>query len=379
MPSSLWLGLGRFGLLLLATSQLVVASVPLDLCAKFNTAETPRNISIYQTNGLCKDFCTKDYAYAITQQQYCWCSNYTPSKSDQVDMDQCNINCPAYPDEKCGGKGVFGYVELDAHLPSGTRSSDSSSASSTSVSCLFSSITMTPARHMSASYFPDQQCGQFLIFDVLLHNNHYHVVNVVFVVFPDLNSNLTNFQADSSTLITSISQPTSMIHTVTTDTGGVIKTVTIMPTVTGDLEGGSQGSSGSSSKLAGGAIAGIVIGIVAALLFGIGLAFFLYRRRKQNESKADYQGDPSVRGSSSERMSSIRPEMSMTGASAASPTQNSNRNSTLQIDPRMDPFKQNLYARSGSHESINTLRDDHDYSRRIQQPKVLRATNPDPE
>lgn len=192
-------------------------------------------------------------------------------------------------------------------------------------------------------------------------------------------ANLTNSQAGSSTLTTSTTQQTSMIHTVTTDTGGIIKTVTIMPTVTGDLEGGSQGSSGSSSKLAGGAIAGIVIGIVAALLFGLGLAFFLYRRRKQNESKADYQGDPSVRGSSSERMSSIRPEMSMTGASAASPTQNSNRNSTLQIDPRMDPFKQNLYARSGSHESINTLRDDHDYSRRIQQPKVLRATNPDPE
>ncbi|CAG9973889.1 unnamed protein product [Clonostachys byssicola] len=317
MPSSLRFGLGRFGLLLLAASQLVVASVPLDLCAKFNTAETPRNTSIYQTNGLCKDFCTKDYAYAITQEQLCWCSNYTPSKSDQVDMNQCNINCPAYPDEKCGGKGVFGYVQLNAHLPSGTRGSDSSSASSTTV--------------------------------------------------------------DSSTLTTSTIQQTSMIHTVTTDTGGIIKTVTIMPTVTGDLEGGSQGSSGSSSKLAGGAIAGIVIGIVAALLFGLGLAFFLYRRRKHNESKADYQGDPSVRGSSSERMSSIRPEMSMTGASAASPTQNSNRNSTLQIDPRMDPFKQNLYARSGSHESINTLRDDHDYSRRIQQPKVLRATNPDPE
>ncbi len=45
----------------------------------------------------------------------------------------------------------------------------------------------------------------------------------------------------------------------------------------------------------------------------------------------------------------------------------------------MDPFKQGLYARNGSHESVNTLRDDHDYSRRIQQPKVLRAMNPDPE
>ncbi|VUC22591.1 unnamed protein product [Clonostachys rosea] len=348
MPSSSWSGFSRFGLVLLATSQLVVASVPLDLCASFNTAETPRNISIYQTNGLCKDFCTQDYAYAITQQQYCWCSNYTPSKSDQIDMSQCNINCPAYPDEKCGGKGVFGYVELDAHLPSGTRGSDSSSASSTSTSSAASSSSTSSTTTTTTSSASSSSSSRIST-------------------------------TDSSTLTTSTLQPTSMIHTVTTDTGGIIKTVTIMPTVTGDLEGGSQGSSGSSSKLAAGAIAGIVIGIVAALLFGLGLAFFIYRRRKQNESKADYQGDPSVRGSSSERMSSIRPEMSMTGASAASPTQTSNRNSTLQIDPRMDPFKQNLYARSGSHESINTLRDDHDYSRRIQQPKVLRATNPDPE
>uniref|UniRef100_A0A0B7JTU9 WSC domain-containing protein n=1 Tax=Bionectria ochroleuca TaxID=29856 RepID=A0A0B7JTU9_BIOOC len=324
-------------------------------CCCFSPAGPLRQIqycrdskNIYQTNGLCKDFCTKDYAYAITQEQLCWCSNYTPSKSDQVDMNQCNINCPAYPDEKCGGKGVFGYVQLNAHLPSGTRGSDSSSASSTSTSSVASSSSSTSSTTTTTTSSSSSSSSSTSI-------------------------------TDASTLTTSTTQQTSMIHTVTTDTGGIIKTVTIMPTVTGDLEGGSQGSSGSSSKLAGGAIAGIVIGIVAALLFGVGLAFFLYRRRKQNESKADYQGDPSVRGSSSERMSSIRPEMSMTGASAASPTQNSNRNSTLQIDPRMDPFKQNLYARSGSHESINTLRDDHDYSRRIQQPKVLRATNPDPE
>ncbi|KAM0462062.1 hypothetical protein ACHAO4_001255 [Trichoderma viride] len=61
-----------------------------------------------------------------------------------------------------------------------------------------------------------------------------------------------------------------------------------------------------------------------------------------------------------------------------SPVTAANRNSTIQIDPRMDPFKQGLYIR-GSQESLNTLRDDHDYSRRIQRPPVLRATNPDPE
>lgn len=45
----------------------------------------------------------------------------------------------------------------------------------------------------------------------------------------------------------------------------------------------------------------------------------------------------------------------------------------------MDPFKMGLYARRKSHESINTVRDDHDYSRRVHQPKILRATNPDPD
>jgi cell wall integrity and stress response component len=124
-----------------------------------------------------------------------------------------------------------------------------------------------------------------------------------------------------------------------------------------------------------GAIVGIVIGIVALVLIAVGIFLFWFlRRRKQHND--DYQDDPSVRGSSSGMMGSHHPEMSMSGGSPGSPGSAGNRNSMLQIDPRMDPFKQ-AYGRN-STESVNTLRDDHDYSRRIQQPKVLRATNPDP-
>jgi hypothetical protein len=50
-----------------------------------------------------------------------------------------------------------------------------------------------------------------------------------------------------------------------------------------------------------------------------------------------------------------------------------------EVDPRMDPFKPGLYARNSSHESFHTMRDEHDYSRPVHQPKVLRATNPDPD
>lgn len=106
------------------------------------------------------------------------------------------------------------------------------------------------------------------------------------------------------------------------------------------------------------------------------LIMFFYFRRKKRQQQDGYQDDPSIRGSSSGMMGSGRPEMAR---APGSPGSTGNRSSLLPVDPRMDPFQQSLYARNGSRESVGTLRDDHDYSRRIQQPKILRATNPDPD
>ena len=117
------------------------------------------------------------------------------------------------------------------------------------------------------------------------------------------------------------------------------------------------------------------MGIIAAVIIIAGACiFFWFRRKKQQRDEQDFQDDPSIRDSSSGMVAGGRPEMSMNGGSPISaPAVAASRNSTLQVDPRMDPFKQGLYMRSASHESVNTIRDDHDYSRRI-----LRATNPDP-
>lgn len=190
-------------------------------------------------------------------------------------------------------------------------------------------------------------------------------------------------QSESST--TESDPSSTAVKTVTAD--GTVKTVFVSPSDTaGDTKGQdgekvSGGGGGDGGGLSKGALAGVIVGVAVAVIgIAAALIWFFLRRRKARKEEDGYQEDPSIRGSSSGMMGvGGRQEMSMGGGSPGSPNTNSNRNSALMIDPRMDPFKQGLYVRNGSHESINTLRDDHDYSRRIQAPRTLRAMNPDPE
>ncbi|KAG5982342.1 hypothetical protein E4U55_002033 [Claviceps digitariae] len=291
-----------------------------DICASLNTASTPRNVSIFQTNGLCHDYCNPlGYAYAVTQSNSCWCSNYTPDQSTQVDTGKCALSCPGYPAEKCGGRGLFGYIVMSGALPSGTKG-PSTPSSSDSPSPASETDTPTPIS--------------------------------------------TPARSQSST-----------VETVIAD--GTVKTITIVPTDTGrPAPSNSQDASVDDSGLKTGAVVGIVVGVVGGVLILAAIITFLYFRRKKQQQQDGYRDDPSIRGSSSRMMGGSRPEMSRT---PGSPGSTGNRSSLLPVDPRMDPFQQSLYARNGSRESVGTLRDDHDYSRRIQQPKVLRATNPDPD
>ncbi|PHH67678.1 hypothetical protein CDD80_656 [Ophiocordyceps camponoti-rufipedis] len=308
-----------------------VSALDFNLCASFNTADTPQNISIYQTNGLCHDFCLQNNkAYGITQGNSCWCSDYTPAKDSQVDKSKCDRPCPAYPDEFCGGQGVFGYLALNNIMPSGTRGPSK------------------PDKPQPTSPSPPSSTDEGSASD-----------------------------APSSTPSPSSSaSPTSIIQTVTAD--GRVQYITVMPTPSASASANTTGKETADVRteqtgLGKGAVVGLTMGIIAAAAATAAMGLYMWVQRKKRRGQ-DYPDDPSIRGSSSGILGG-RPEVS---GIPGSPESTGNRSSTLQIDPRMDPFKQGLYARSGSHESINTLRDEHDYSRRIQQPKVLRAMNPDP-
>ena len=92
------------------------------------------DMSIFQTVGLCFNFCVGNYAFAVLNYQSCWCSNWAPAESTDVDVSECNIPCPGYPFEFCGGdNNLFGYVALGMN-PSGT--STPAGASSTKVGWL---------------------------------------------------------------------------------------------------------------------------------------------------------------------------------------------------------------------------------------------------
>lgn len=112
-------------LLFLSVWSHVASALDPDICASFNTASGgPQSNTPRQSNGLCSDACRGEYAYAITQDEKCWCSNYTPDEGSAVSGSRCNTPCPSYPFEVCGGDGVFSYMQVGQ--PSGTKGPGSS-------------------------------------------------------------------------------------------------------------------------------------------------------------------------------------------------------------------------------------------------------------
>lgn len=134
--------------------------------------------------------------------------------------------------------------------------------------------------------------------------------------------------------------------------------------------------------------------VVSAVLVAA-VAFLLWRRKRQQGEKDEAlfaaTNSPSTRGTSPGTLNGLNVAEAVGAASfkrhgadgSWESDQSGRRRSTLMpIDPRIDPGFTDIYARNDnkSRDSINSLRDDHDYSRRVHQPnKVLRATNPDPD
>ncbi|KAK7748968.1 Cell wall integrity and stress response component 4 [Cytospora paraplurivora] len=162
---------------------------------------------------------------------------------------------------------------------------------------------------------------------------------------------------------------------VTSEGTVIIQTITTISTP--------SSLSNQNRGLTKGAVAGLVVGILAAILaFIVGAILFRRHKRRMQSQEAVAAGGMGRRGSSAGIMSKAG-TMSSSGFGMAMEEDGSygssgRRMSMKPIDPRLDP-KVGLY-RIASHDSLNTIRDDQDYSRRVQDaPRIMRVTNPDPD
>ncbi|KAH6671957.1 hypothetical protein B0J14DRAFT_669432 [Halenospora varia] len=361
------------GTLCLVSTLNLVSALDIEYCSNLNTASTNKNSSIYQSNGLCHDFCIQNYAFAVLQDDGCWCSNYAPGTT----TTGCNTECPGYKYELCGGSGLYGYIAL-TKSPSGTQgaaSSKSSTAVPVSTCAPLVTVTASPNAVTIVSTFTAAQSSI----------NSSTSSTPSSTQAPTTSSTPKDTTSSSSTSSTWTPTPVVSLKTVT----GQVQTVTITPTVppnSQSLNGVAKGK-GSGGLSTGGAV-GLTVGLVA-LVAVIGAMVFYYIRKRRQE-KAEAYNNVSRRGSVSgfgapQRSATTMSENSryVLGTDGTRVVErweedpDVRRSRLMPVDPRLDPFAP-VYQRGDhnkSRESVNTIRDDHDYSRRVHAP--LRATNPD--
>ncbi|KFX87830.1 hypothetical protein V490_07994, partial [Pseudogymnoascus sp. VKM F-3557] len=178
---------------LMATQVRPVQALDIAYCAGINTASRPGNHSMYQSNGLCQDFCMQSFAFAVLQDSLCWCSNYVPG-AETSSKDKCNKQCPGYPDDLCGGNNLYGYISLNKD-PIGTKTTDGTG------------VTAKPAKDSATT-----------------SSSSTHHTNPTTTSPPDNAADADNNNNDQTTSWTPT--PITSVETVT----GQVRVVTITPT-----------------------------------------------------------------------------------------------------------------------------------------------------
>ncbi|KAG9230641.1 hypothetical protein BJ875DRAFT_149703 [Amylocarpus encephaloides] len=360
---------------------MVSAEFDVAYCSGLNTASTNKNSSIYQSNGLCHDFCFSTHAFAVVQDEGCWCSNYVPGTT----ASGCTQTCPGYPEELCGGSGVYGYIAL-AKSPSGTKGAASSSVASTSSTPAPMTVTATP--------------DAVTIFSTISNDPTSSTIQSTSAQSATPNPTTSSTPDPTPTSSSSTWTPTAVISLETIT--GQVRTVTVTPTVPPNLQNTSpavskettSGGGRSNGGLSTGGAIGLTVGLVV-LAATIGTMIWYYLRKRRQE-KAEAFADLSRSNSQSGALGSSNgpqvPSRTMSENSryvlgtngrqvvetweTENATAQNRQSQMIPVDPRLDPFAP-LYHINKSRESVNTLRDDHDYSRRVQAAPILRMTNPD--
>lgn len=338
-------GFAAFSTILLSSIQPAAAvDWTYSYCSSLNTADQSTSYTWpYQSNGNCTNHCKQDggpWAFAVIQYTDCWCSNYVPGTT--ADSGDCLVDCPGFPDEKCGNKkkDLYIYVEMDGQ-PSGTK------GGSQPTSAAASSSQNTPP-----SSTPPPKA--------------------------------TSKKPSTSDSPSATEQPVT-VPTLVTESGNVVtRTVVITPTST------ASGNGDSKSPTNVGAIAGGVAGGVVGLLAIVGgILFLLLRKRRQREQNGEggagitrnvsTMSRAGLLGGQAEKnptplTTTFGSQRSRPDDESITPITPSTRrlSQPILVDSRLNPAAVITFHGNHSRESLGSIDDSRDYGRQ------LNVRNPDP-
>ncbi|KAL8698120.1 MAG: hypothetical protein Q9201_006745 [Fulgogasparrea decipioides] len=385
-------------LLILFASNLPVAdALTQSLCSTQNTGADSQLMSDnYQSNGKCFDTCKANYAFAVVQGKNCWCSNFAPA--DTTSTGSCNTPCPGYPFEQCGSSGFFGYIPLNK-APLGTLGASSQSQSSTSspLQLATSSSQVTPSTNLETTTETTTTSTPAHL------STHYVPVPVRVTTTPSpppsppstTSSTPTTSSLESSSSSESTWTPTPITSVMTVT--GQVTTITITPTAPPSAAAAAQSDNGGFMSHPG-KVAGLFVGValIICLIAAALICFFLRRKRdSEAETLASIAGGETPQRRQSKlstmgllggtRRSNKRksvPAIQTSGWGPGNGTEKSPSDTPIDyhrasyprvVDQRLEPTALwNPLQDNGSHVSIQSFRDDQDYSRRM-----LRIANPD--
>jgi cell wall integrity and stress response component len=267
---------------------------------------------LYQSSSYCYNNCT-DYHYFYIQNVNCYCTNTKPTT-----QGTCNIRCPGFGTDTCGGPSSYNYWEnllyigTDEGLSSGISSASSSTKTKTTQSTTGTSMTATQSSTHTTSTETSQDSSE------------------------------TSSTSTGLETITNSAKETVFVTKSTVPSGSTT------PSQSAPVE---QNKSGGIS---GGAIAGIVVGVFGGIAALVAILIFWKRRNNQSAYTAsrspNHFVDPfGARAEDKMAFSHAPPDAFMA------------------IDQRLNPVM--LGERRLSEGSIA---DERDYSR-----KILRVANPD--
>ncbi|AET41626.1 Slg1p Ecym_8353 [Eremothecium cymbalariae DBVPG len=113
---------------------------PVGCYGSLDSSFSLQNTSMYQSGGNCEEHCRSISRYMAMQSNDCYCGNLETSLTNMETSNGCNVPCPGYGSEQCGGSSAFNVYRINfvGNMDSSSGASASSTASSTASSAFTS-------------------------------------------------------------------------------------------------------------------------------------------------------------------------------------------------------------------------------------------------